>query len=144
MDEDFDFTATAPVAYESSKTNPPHQVDAPTSTAAILASNRLNLVMNGIDNDSVSTLGNPMSPTKAAPPTAPPMIDMTSPQSVSSITSGITLVSRVSAIESQISTMQDTVVAGVDAKLEAFFNKFMAAQSASQLPGGESAGKANE
>ena len=82
--------------------------------------------------------------TKAAPPTAPSMIDMTSPQSVSSITSGITLVSRVSAIESQISTMQDTVVAGVDAKLEAFFNKFMAAQSASQLPGGESAGKANE
>lgn len=143
MDADFDFTASAPIA-EPTDEEPATVMEKNTaSTAVALASNRLNMVLNGIDNDSISTLGNPISPVKHNHKPSPSVIEMPALPSGSSVNSGITLDSRVSAIESQISTMQSTVVAGVDAKLEAFFTKFMAAQSAAQLPGGEVAGRPN-
>ena len=147
MDADFDFTVSAPIVDpHDSNTEKVTENIAPT-TAAALASNRLNLVLNGIDNDSISTLGNPTSPTRTPQTPSLSVIEMPSPTSGSSVNSGITLDSRVSAIESQISTMQATIVEGVEAKLEtkldAFLTKLMAAQSASQLPGGEIAGRPN-
>ena len=70
-----------------------------TETAAELATTRLNLVVTGEDKDSVSTLGNPLSPAHLRARNVSsllPIIDLSSKTSVQSST---TLGTRISVME---------------------------------------------
>ena len=144
IDGDYDLSAANPVASASKEKGAGITTVGINTTAAALASTKLNMVLTGQDTDSVSTLGNPLSPARITKTTDTSLIDMGDTTSTSSVTSLSSLDTRVSTMEATINSMKEDVVAGVDAKLDAFFTKFLAAQSAPQPPGGESAGQSNE
>ena len=114
------------------------------STPEELALARMNLVLNGRDDDSVSTLGSPlrMSGKTPAKVTGQGMITINRSSPSNSIQSAMTMDSRVTALEDQIVSMETNI----SNKMEASFAMLLARLPAvnNQPPGGTLAGGIND
>ena len=147
MDDDYDFSEIISIEKNNS-TSEQVQKTAP-NTVEDLAQTRLNMLLTGNDVDSVSTLGNPLTPTHKNASYSPsfnaPVKNTTiSEQSVSSQT---TLDTRITEIEQQISGMKNDLQKTMKESLESVLGQFLQKQQASpslQLPGGASAGETND
>ena len=153
-DDDYDFS----VAFNEETNNPPIagvQVGGGAltgkMTAQEMALSKMNLVLTGQDTDSVSTLGNPLSPRRlqkkgasliANPSPAGGIAQIPSPSVVSAMSSR-TMESRVSQMEEQLSQMETNINKNMNATLESLFKKFGAGVQTSQPPGGALAGGSN-
>ena len=158
MDNDYDFSvindsiqpasqATKPNEKEGgANSTPSNGVQVPL-TAEQLALQRMNMVVTGGDTDSVSTMGNPLSPANIRAARATMMIPAREILTGGSSVTDLTIDSRVSALESHISAMEENITKRMENTLEKFFTRMNSQQSsltASQLPGGELAGENNE
>ena len=130
---------------EEDNINPTYKTKEPSGNMSPeeIAVIQMNQVLNGREDDSVSTLGSPirtsenqmMSPARASMIT----IDRTSPSN--SIQSSMTMESRVTALEEQITTLENNM----SNKLDSSFAELLARVPViNQPPGGESAGGLNE
>ena len=101
-------------------------------TAQEMTLSKMNLVLMGQDTDSVSTLGNPLSPRRLqkegalviANPSPPGGVVQVPSRSVASVLSERTLDSRVSQMEEQLSQMESNINKNMNATLESLFLKF--------------------
>eukprot|EP00593_Proboscia_inermis_P000787 CAMPEP_0171300526 /NCGR_PEP_ID=MMETSP0816-20121228/9335_1 /TAXON_ID=420281 /ORGANISM="Proboscia inermis, Strain CCAP1064/1" /LENGTH=191 /DNA_ID=CAMNT_0011777063 /DNA_START=125 /DNA_END=697 /DNA_ORIENTATION=+ len=109
---------------------------------------KMNLVLTGQDTDSVSTLGNPLSPRQLQrqgasmiynPSPTGVVPQLPTPTSASAVSGG-TLDSRISQIEEQLSVMEINIKKNMDATLESLFLKFGANLQTNQPPAGASGG----
>ena len=104
----------------------------------------MNLVLNGRDDDSVSTLGSPlrMSGKTVEKVTGKGMITINRSSPSNSIQSAMTMDSRVTALEEQITSMETSI----SNKMEASFAMLLARLPAvnNQPPGGTLAGGTND
>ena len=114
------------------------------STPEELALARMNLVLNGRDDDSVSTLGSPLrrSGKTVEKVTGQGMITINRSSPSNSIQSAMTMDSRVTALEEQITSMETSI----SNKMEASFAMLLARLPAvnNQPPGGTLAGGIND
>ena len=120
----------------------------PPQTAEQLALTRMNMIVTGGSNDSVSTLGNPMSPANVARNRKSMLLPATEvlPPTAASV-SDCTMDSRVSAIEERMSTMESSIKQSFADSMQQLLEKISASstiQTTSQPPGGESAGGKDE
>ena len=99
--------------------------------------------MTGQDTDSVSTLGNPLSPGIVNQRFISALLEASGPSAGASVRSGNTLDSCVSAMESQMSTMEKNLKQDFKDTLDSFFTKFMETQNSPNPPGGASTGGIN-
>ena len=120
-------------------------------TAQKMALSKMNLVLTGQDTDSVSTLGNTLSPRRlqkkgasliANPSLAGGIAQIPTPSVVSAMSSR-TMESQVSQMEEQLSQMGTNINTNMKATLESLFQKFGAGVQTTQPPGGASAGGSN-
>ena len=153
-DDDYDFS----VAFnEETKNDPTVDVQdedgmlSGNMTAQEMALSKMNLVLTGQDTDSVSTLGNPLSPRRlqkkgasliANQSPAGGIAQIPTPSVVSAMSSR-TMESRVSQMEQQLSEMETNINNNMKATLESLFLKFGAGVQTTQPPGGASAGGSN-
>lgn len=117
-------------------------------TAAELAAARLNMVVAGDDVDSVSTLGNPLSPARIrehqVSSLLPAAVGMSSGASV--LTTG-TIDTRMSAMEQTMQSMAVEMEHKFEASMEKFFERMQkekAKEKDEQPPGGALAGGDND
>ena len=159
VDNDYDFSVAFNVELNTTEDSTNTTNKKPGKmTATELALSKMNLVLNGEDADSVSTLGNPLSPKQlqkrasslmanpspsVSPTNKSDIQGVTTPQSLAiassgtSVRSALTLDSRVSALEDQLSLMEDNINKNMTATLESLFSRI---NNTSQPPGGASAG----
>ena len=108
---------------------------------------RLNMVVTGNETDSVSTLGNPMTPAKLQKARLSSMIPIrTSPSGTSSITDS-SMTSRMTAIEQRISSMEESITQSLEVSMAKIIEKMNSSNTTSITnapPGGEIAGQGNE
>ena len=106
-------------------------------TAQELALSKMNLVLTGQDADSVSTLGNQASSANVSRRSRSSLM---AAHSGASAKSSVTMDSRMTAVEDQISAMEVNLKKRFDDSLASFFEKFQLAQAQTQPPGGGIAG----
>lgn len=143
MDTDYDFSVMvdlgAPSVGEVKEVE-----DTPNEakmTAQELALSKMNLVLTGQDADSVSTLGNPASPSNVSRKFRSSLM---AAHSGASVRSSATMDTRMTAVEDQISAMEVNLKKGFEDSLASFFEKFQVAQAQTKPPGGGLAGGAND
>ena len=143
MDNDYDFSVVMDVCECNDNTTVDKEEEGVKDkmSAVELALSKMNLVLAGQDADSVSTLGNPMSPDRLYSTNKSTLI---AASSGASVRSAFTLDSRVSAMEEQMNSMEVNLKKGFDESLNSFFQKFQAAQAPQKPPGGELAGGNND
>ena len=152
IDDDYDSTA---IAQESNDCREESNVEQGTEgdmnkttklSAEELALARLNLVVTGNDTDSVSTLGNPMTPASLKKARMTNMISIRTSQTDTSSVTDTSIDTRMSVIEQRISSMEQAITTSLEFSMAKIIEK-IATSSASistQPPGGESAGSQDE
>ena len=116
-------------------------------TAEELAMARLNLIVTGKDTDSVSTLGNPMTPANLKKARMSNMISIRTNQTDTSSVTDTSLDSRMSVIEQRISSMEQSITNSLEISMAKIMEKMSTTSPSSfltQPPGGELAGSENE
>ena len=143
MDNDYDFSVVvdlgSPSAGEAKDVE--ESGNDGKMTAQELALSKMNLVLTGQDADSVSTLGNPMSPGHL---TRRARSSLMAASSGTSVRSSVTMDTRMTAVEDQINAMEVNLKKGFDESLASFFEKFQVAQAQPKPPGGGLAGGDND
>ena len=149
IDEDYDFTVAG---NEDDKSNSnkssniePNEIHKESAEERALA--RLNMVVTGEDTDSVSTLGNPVTPASIQRARLSGMIPIRTAQSGTSSITDSSMSSRMSAIEKRIMTMEETITQSLENSMTKIIEKMKSPNATSitnQPPGGESAGSGNE
>ena len=142
MDNDYDFSMVADLgstSVEETKDKEEPSNDDKT-TAQELALSKMNLVLIGQDEDSVSTLGYPMSPGNLSRRARSSLM---AASAGTSVRSSATMDTRMTAVEDQISAMEVNLKKGFEDSLTSFFEKFQVAQAQPQPPGGGLAGGDN-
>ena len=128
MDNDYDFSVVAdlgsPSAGEAKDVE--ESGNDGKMTAQELALSKMNLVLTGQDEDSVSTLGNPMSPGHLSRRTRSSLM---AASSGTSVRSSVTMDTRMTAVEDQINAMEVNLKKGIDESLASFIEKFQVAQA---------------
>ena len=123
MDNDYDFSVV--VDLDATNVEELQEVEDTTNedkmTAQELALTKMNLVLTGQDADSVSTLGNPSSPANVSRRSRSSLM---AAHSGASAKSSVTMDSRMTAVEDQISAMEVNLKKGFDDSLASFFVKF--------------------
>ena len=117
------------------------------SAAEELALARLNLVVTGEDNDSVSTLGNPMTPASVQKAKISNMIPLRTARSNASSITESSINSRMTAIEQRIESMEESITQSLEKTMEKIIDRMSANNSSlllNQPPGGELAGRSHE
>ena len=155
MDDDYDFTGeeqeSGKVEYNNkvSDDKEVHQSNSQIQkpSAEDVAITKLNLIVTGADTDSVSTLGNPATPSIIQKATTTNMMQaITGQSSISSVTE-TSMDSKISAIEQRISLMEKSITYSLEkaiAEITKKNNPNTITSKMTQLPGGESAGSQNE
>ena len=148
LDDDYDFSKVMNAERKKDKGGAMSEGFVAPKTAAELAAARLNMIVAGDDEDSVSTLGNPLSPAKIrahqVSSLLPAAVGMSGGASV--LTSG-TLDTRMSAMEQTMQSMAVDMEQRFDASIEKFFARLQtdnAKETDKQPPGGASAGGMND
>ena len=155
MDDDYDFTGEEQESGKEGYNNKVSddkdvhqnnsQIQKP--SAEDLAITKLNLIVTGADTDSVSTLGNPATPSMRQKATTTNMMQaITGQSSISSVTE-TSMDSKISAIEQRISSMEKSITYSLEkaiAEITKKNNPNTITSKMTQLPGGESAGRENE
>ena len=142
IDEDYNFSENTSFSISPAKETAQSAKEGEAHVpAATLAANRLNMVLAGEDADSVSTLGNPLSPSIPRSPPASTLLPVEGVSSAKSVQSEVTLDTRVSVIEQKLDSMEASLKSTMSATLDSFLAKMQA--SVSQPPGGASAGGKN-
>jgi len=118
--------------------------------AAELAAARLNMVVTGGDEDSVSTLGNPLSPAKIRQQVASsvlPAAPGVSRGDSASVQSGVMMDTRLSAMEQIMQTLAEDIEKRFEDSMDRFFNRIQLVKQASEQeqepPGGASVREQN-
>ena len=149
MDMDYDFSVTGNIDTNAKDTE--HQIkntDKKDLTPTDLIAKKLNLVLAGKDTDSVSTLGNPLSPSNLGQKNISTLLGTNITPTSSSVLTENTLDSRVTAIEEQITKMEENLSKGLAGTIEKTLNTFMSkltTSSAKDKPlGGNIAERNNE
>ena len=142
MDNDYDFSMVVDLGATSVEEI--QDKEEPTKdgkmTAQELALSKMNLVLTGQDEDSVSTLGYPMSPGNLSRRARSSLM---AASAGTSVRSSATMDTRMTAVEDQISAMEVNLKKGFEDSLTSFFEKFQVAQAQPQPPGGGLAGGDN-
>ena len=155
MDDDYDFTGeeqeSGKVEYNNKVSDDKEvhqgnsQIQKP--SAEDVAITKLNLIVTGADTDSVSTLGNPATPSIRQKATTTNMMQaITGQSSISSVTE-TSMDSKISAIEQRISSMEKSITYSLEkaiAEITKKNNPNTITSKMTQLPGGELAGSQNE
>ena len=148
VDNDYDFS----VAHqeENQKIDATIVGETP-KTASELAAARLNLVVTGGDGDSVSTLGNPLSPARIRQQVISSLLPAAPGVSwgdSASVQSSATMDTRLSAMEQTMQTLAVDMEKKFEDSMNKFFNRMQSANQANvqeqQPPGGASAGEHND
>ena len=146
VDKDYDFS----VAFLDKDNSTPSAVMSPSPTettspsAAALALSHMNLVLAGQESDSVSSMGNPLSPAQKKDIVSSHMQSLEFQSAGASVRSEMTLDSRVSALEENIVQLETNLKQTFNESLNAFFLRLQQSQAAPitpQPPGGASAGE---
>ena len=136
MDYDFSVAGEGEIGKRTKLKSVDETGDKKDRTPAVLAAERLNMVITGGDEDSVSTMGNPLSPAHLKAYKSS-LLPVGSGSSVTSSSS--TINTRMSAMESQMQRMENS--------MNNVFEKMQESQSmktTSEPPGGASAGGGND
>ena len=148
VDNDYDFSV---VHQEDNQKTTITVVDETPKTAAELAAARLNMVVTGGDGDSVSTLGNPLSPAKIRQQVISSLLPAAPGVSwgdSGSVQSSATMDTRLSAMEQTMQTLAVDMEKKFEDSMNKFFNRMQSANQANVLeqqpPGGASAGEHND
>ena len=148
VDDDYDFTVVGQDVEAAGVGIAVSTGVAAPQTAAELAAARLNMVVTGEDNDSVSTLGNPLSPAKLKAyqqsSVFPVSFGVTSDASVHS---SCTMDTRMTAMEETMQTMAVDMEKRFDASIDKFFARLQTqkvVEEDKQPPGGGLAGGDND
>ena len=155
IDDDYDFTVAPEEGSQEFDTNNnmnnnDHVVEnmvTQTSNAKQAALARLNLVVTGVDTDSVSTLGNPTTPANLQRARVYNMLAIRSAQSGTSSMTDTSMDSRMPAIEQRINSMEESITNSLKASMARLLERINPPSPMSirtQPPGGESAGRQNE
>jgi len=106
-----------------------------TKTAAELAAARLNMVVTGGDEDSVSTLGNSLFPAKIRQQVASSLL-LAAPGvswgDSASVQSGAAMDTRLSAMEQTMQTLAEVIEKRFDDSMDCFFNRMQLVKQASE------------
>ena len=141
LDNDYDFSI-APDTENDNKVKGSVHNNVP-KTAAELAAARLNLVVTGEDEDSVSTLGNPLSPAHFRARNVSSLLPIIGLSSETSVQSSTTLDTRISVIEQSMQSMAVDMQQRFDDSMDKFLSRMQEIQSnqpEKQPPGGALAG----
>lgn len=153
IDNDYDFTVAMQDGQDFSEViegngdNGKEDGNNNKTTAEEQALARLNLIVTGKDTDSVSTLGNPMTPANLKKARMSNMISIRTSQTDTSSVTNTSIDTRMSVIEQRISSMEQTITNSLEISLAKIMEKMSTTSSTSistQPPGGESAGRENE
>ena len=145
IDDDYDFTVAGNEEDVNLQNNNTTEEGEETrkQSAEELALARLNLVVTGNETDSVSTLGNPMTPSSLQKARLSTMIPIrNAPSGTSSITDS-SVNSRMTAIEQRISSMEESITQSLQVSMERIIEK-MNSSNTDAPPGGDIAGQENE
>ena len=116
-------------------------------TAAELAAARLNMVVTGGDEDSVSTMGNPLSPASITAHRQSSLLPAIGISSGSSVRSTATMDTRISTIEQNMQIMEMNIQKRFDSSMDKLFSRLQESQSVKtthEPPGGATAGGVND
>ena len=153
IDNDYDFTVAMQdgqdfsEVIEGNRDNGKEDGNNNKTTAEEQALARLNLIVTGKDTDSVSTLGNPMTPANLKKARMSNMISIRTSQTDTSSVTNTSIDTRMSVIEQRISSMEQTITNSLEISMAKIMEKMSTTSSTSistQPPGGESAGRENE
>ena len=148
MDEDYDLGED--YLEEVAKVSGTNEAKEPPSADALAAS-KLNMVLYGDGEDSVSTLGNPLTPEVMSRRVRSTLIAASATNqrttignSSISVMSANTLDTRISVMEEQLGKLEGNLQKGFQSQMDSFFERMQSLQNKPQPPGGELAGGVNE
>ena len=147
IDDDYNFIAIEGEDYNNLREKENTNNELKMTSAEESAVAKLNLVVTGKDEDSVSTIGNPMTPANLKRAQISNMIAIRTNQSGSSSVTDISLDTRMSVIEQRIMTMEQTITRNLEKSMTKLMERMTASPEISVLtqpPGGEAAGQENE
>ena len=144
LDNDYDFTEVVQDKKDTEVDGAMSKGFVAPKTAAELAAARLNMVVTGGDDDSVSTLGNPLSPAKIRAHQQSSLLPVTfGISSGASVQTNGTMDTRMSAMEQTMQSMAVDMEKRFDASIDKFFarmQKQKEPETNKEPPGGALAG----
>ena len=148
VDDDYDFTVAGQDVAAAGVKVVDSNGDKGPPTAAELAATRLNMVVTGGDDDSVSTMGNPLTPARIRAYQQSSVFPVSfGVNSAASVNTSGTMDTRMTAMEETMQTMAVDMEKKFDASIDKFFARMQAqkvVEEDKQPPGGASAGGDND